>query len=79
VALVIEKSPVVAQILLLSPVAQIIQDARYTLVTHNGTTTLYQLVHNPFIVAIPFVLVGLSVVVAGYFFRKNAKYFAENI
>jgi ABC-2 type transport system permease protein len=76
--LVIAKSPLAAKVLMLNPVSQVIQDARYTLVTHQGGT-LYQLVHNPFISMIPFLVVITLALLALYYFRKSSKYFAENI
>lgn len=67
-----------AEILLLNPVAQMIQDARFTLVTQQ-TDTLYKLVQNPWLVAVPFVIVVVTVLWASIYFKKNAKYFAENV
>lgn len=78
VSFVLNFSETAAEILLLNPVAQIIQDARYTLVTQK-TDTLYKLVENPWLVAIPFTIVVVTVVVALFYFKKNAKYFAENV
>lgn len=78
IGLVLDQSQVAGKLLLLSPVAQIIQDARYTLITPQ-TQTLYSLIHKPYIIAIPFVIVILAVVVAVIYFRKNSKNFAENI
>jgi ABC-2 type transport system permease protein len=76
--LVTGKSLLVGKIIMLSPVAQIIQDARYALVTHQ-TETLYSLVSNPFLEAVPFLITGVLAVIAVWYFRKNSKYFAENI
>lgn len=78
ISMVIAKSEFAAQILLLNPLAQIIQDARYNLVTHQTTTT-DGLIDNPFIAAIPHIIVVVSIVVATLYFRKNSKYFAEKV
>ncbi len=77
-SMVIEQSEVAAKILLLSPVAQIIQDARYNLITHQTVTT-ENLIDNPLIVAIPLTFVVVSIVFASWYFRRNQKYFAENV
>ena len=72
-------SHVIAKLLMLSPMAQIIQDARYVLVTHSQPTigTLYD--NNPLIWALP---VGASVLMAlcaALYFKKRSKYFAEEV
>lgn len=77
-SLVLDQSETAARILMLSPVAQIIQDARYTLITPQ-TTTLYNLVHKPLLIAVPFTLVALCIASAIFYFKKRSKYFAEDI
>lgn len=77
-SLVIDKSPTAAKLLMLNPVAQVIQDARYALITHEGGT-LYQLIGDPFVILIPFLIVLILATTAVYYFRKSSKYFAENI
>ena len=76
--LVIAFSPLAAKLMFLNPVAQIIQDARYTLVTHN-TVTIHNFVQNGLIVALPFLIVLTTAIVAAWYLKKSAKYFAENI
>lgn len=77
--MIIEKGGIMAaQILLLSPVAQIIQDARYNLITHQTTTTT-GLIDNPLIQLIPFMIVAVTVLFATLYFKKTQKYFAENV
>lgn len=77
-SLVMEKSLEAAQVMLLNPVAQIIQDARYNTVTHQTTTT-DSLIQNPLFASIPYVIVFLSIVFASWYFKKSQKYFAENV
>lgn len=67
-----------AALLLLNPVAQIIQDARYVLVTHQSVR-LSDLASSPFIQIVPFVVVLSFAVFASYYFKKNAGYFSENV
>lgn len=66
------------EILILSPVAQIIQDLREILVT-NQTLTIGEVYHNEAMRLVP---VGMTVVIAilaAYYFRKRSRYFAEEI
>lgn len=78
VSLVVVQSDTVAKILLMNPMAQIIQDARYVLVTPDSIR-LYDLTANPWLVAVPFIIVALLVVVASIYFKKSSQYFAENV
>jgi len=68
----------VATLLLLNPVAQIIQDARYALVTHQSVR-LSDLAISPLVQLIPFVIVITFAIFASYYFKKNAGYFSENV
>ena len=77
-SLVADKSQLAAKIMLLNPVAQIIQDSRYVLVT-PATDTLYKLTHNWFIVLIPLAIILVVIISAGLYFRANARNFAENV
>lgn len=77
-SMVMHESILAAQLIMLNPVAQIIQDVRHVVVTHDAIT-VYQVAPNVWLVAIPFVIVVLSVAIAGWYFRKCADSFAENI
>lgn len=71
-------SPLAAKILMLNPIAQVIQDIRYNLIT-TETITSWSLSNNIFIKLIPLLITAL-VLVFGYFvFNKKSKYFAEEI
>ena len=63
--------------LLMNPVAQIIQDARYALVT-TDTITLWSAVAN-WKVVVPFFVVVIVAILGSIYFKKNQKYFAEEI
>lgn len=78
VSLVINQSLTAAKLLLLNPVAQVIQDGRYNLVTHQTATT-NTLINNPFAVAVPYIIVIISIIFASLYFKKSSKYFAENV
>jgi ABC-2 type transport system permease protein len=77
-SLVVAKSPLAAKLMLLNPIAQIIQDARFVLVTPQ-TETLLKLSHNWLAIVAPPALILLTIVTASLYFRASAKYFAENV
>lgn len=66
------------KIIMINPMAQAIQDARYAAVTHQ-TTTVYQLFGGGWYKFIPFIIVGVTLIVGVVYFRRESKYFAENI
>lgn len=77
-SIVIQESPLAAKIMLLNPVAQIIQDARYILITPS-TDTLLKLTDNLVVVAVPLVIILIAIIGASRYFRSSAKSFAENV
>jgi ABC-2 type transport system permease protein len=77
-SLAIEKSELIAKLLLLNPVAQVIQDIRYVVITPE-TQTISSLFNNGWAVLIPLSIVVAIFIVGLLYFRKNSKYFAENI
>ena len=78
VQMVLEKSQIAGQVLLLNPVAQAIQDARFNAVTKDAITT-NQLFSNPLWLATPYLIIVVVVVLAVWYFKKSQKYFAENV
>lgn len=78
ISMVVSQSEIAAKILLLNPVAQIIQDARYNIVTHQTITT-DKLVESWLIASIPYVIVVVFIAFASWYFKKNQAYFAENV
>lgn len=77
-ALVIEKSEFAAKILLLNPIAQIIQDARDVLVT-SQTDTFEDIFSSGWYRLIPIGITLLLIVVAAWYFRKQSPKFAEEV
>ncbi|HMH30873.1 MAG TPA: ABC transporter permease [Methylomirabilota bacterium] len=68
-----------AKILILNPMAQIIQDARYVLVTKD-TDTIYTLWGGDrWIWLIPIGITVVTALAAAAYFRKQSKYFAEEV
>lgn len=70
--------PAAAKIMLLNPIAQIIQDVRFLLITHE-TTTVWNCVGSPILRILPIILVFLILLFASIYFRKRSKSFAEEV
>lgn len=71
-------NPLLQQLLMLNPMAQAIQDARYLLISHQ-VPTVQHIFGNGWLAIIPY-LVPLVILVCGVlYFKKEARYFAENI
>lgn len=70
--------PIAAKIILLNPISQIIQDIRYCLITTKADT-IWSSTENPFLRAIPFIVVIVFLVWGSWYFRKKSKRFAEEI
>jgi ABC-2 type transport system permease protein len=66
------------KIIMLNPMAQSVQDARYSAITHQ-TRTIYQVFGGGWYRFIPFFMVALVILGGVLYFRKESKYFAENI
>ncbi len=67
-----------AKILMLNPVAQIIQDVRYLAVTKQ-TETISSLYGTQLIRLVPLGITLLAILTAAYYFRKRQAYFAEEV
>lgn len=78
IALVVAVSPSAAQLMILNPAAQIIQDARYFVVTHD-TITISTIFNNAWTHLIPLAIVTVVAVVGGLYFKKKSPGFAEEI
>ena len=78
VSLVADKSKLAAQVLLLNPVAQSIQDIRYVLITPQ-TKTLLDLYHDGLIWLVPISIVIIVTTLSSVYFRNQSKNFAENV
>ena len=59
----------IAKLLMINPVAQIIQDALYSSISHDTVTTS-GFIDNPFYVAIPYLIVAAALVFATLYFQK---------
>lgn len=66
------------KILMINPLAQVIQDVRYSAVTHQ-TKTVYKVFNGGFYEFIPFII-GVILLAGGIaYFKKHADHFAEDI
>lgn len=75
---VIQKNETLAKLILLNPLAQIIQDARHGLIT-SETTTTYKLFEGGWYWTLPFVFVLLAAVLGVTYFRGRSASFAEEV
>jgi ABC-2 type transport system permease protein len=67
-----------AKILMLNPVAQIIQDVRFLLVT-DQTQTISSLYGGHAIRLVPFGITAAAIILAAYYFKKRQPFFAEEV
>ncbi len=77
VSMVIETSAFAAKIILLNPIAQVIQDVRWSLITTEATTTVSFVGGWAELFAIGLVL--FIFIVGALTFRKRSRFFAEEI
>lgn len=68
---------IASQIILLNPIAQVIQDVRYNLIT-DATITTWSLIDWPLCI-FPILFVILVLLLAALFFRHRSKRFAEEV
>lgn len=74
------KSPTFQKLILLNPMAQAIQDARYAVVSHDANViTISRVFDGGLYRLIPFTLILLILIGGIFYFRKESRYFAENI
>lgn len=71
-------SLLIAKVMMLNPVAQIIQDARFNAISDQTITTT-SFIDTWYIAIIPYIFVIVTIVCATFYFKKHQKYFAENV
>ena len=77
VSMVTAASPFIAKIILLNPIAQVIQDVRYNLITHEAITSWNYM--GVWMSLIPLGIIAVVAVVAIVWFKKKSPYFAEEV
>jgi ABC-2 type transport system permease protein len=75
---VTNKSLLLGKIFISNPVAQIIQDARYMLIS-TKTETVYTTFHSVWAWLIPIAIVIVTGLISILYFKRQSPYFAENI
>lgn len=78
ISMVANSNLTAAKILLINPIAQIIQDVRYFLIT-TETMTIWQFFSSHFIKIIPLLIVVFSIILGSFYFKKKSKSFAEEV
>lgn len=78
ITMVLSQSVNIAKGLMLNPVAQIIQDMRYLLV-HPANLTTWNIIDNPILVCVPYLLPFIILGVGYKVFKKQADSFAEKV
>ncbi len=68
-----------AQLLMLSPIAALFQQARAQVVGHDHVVTADQVFSNPIYIALPYIVVAAVLIFATLYFKKSQKYFAERV
>ncbi len=66
------------KLILLNPMAQAIQASRYALVSHE-TLTFEKVFGNYYMLIIPLFIIVFTLLTGTIYFKKESKYFAENI
>lgn len=77
--MVMEFNDRAAQFLMLSPIAVLFQEARAQVVGHANVITATQLFSNPIYIAIPYVIIAITIVFAIIYFKNNQSKFAESV
>ena len=77
-ALVFSQSALAAKIIMLNPIAQIIQDVRYVLITPE-TQTISDVFGFAWARLIPIGIVLLLILISAWYFKSRSKYFAEEV
>lgn len=78
ITMVASSSTLAAKVILLNPIAQVIQDVRYFLITDQAVTT-WNFLNNPFIKFVPIIIVVVVLILGSLYFRRKSKFFAEEV
>lgn len=78
ISMVVSYSENAARLIMLNPIAQVIQDIRYNLIT-SSTMTIWDVVPDHLLCLIPFMIVAVVFLLGVVIFHKKSKYFAEEI
>lgn len=76
--IVANQSELAAQLLLFSPVAQVIQDVRYFLITPDSLT-MWQITDSVWFLLAPFAIIAIATTVGAWYFKISQAKFAEDV
>jgi ABC-2 type transport system permease protein len=76
--LVTSRSKLLGKILILNPVAQLMQDARYMLIS-TKSATIYSVYHNVWMWAVPILIVIFAAIISVVYFKNQSPNFAEDV
>lgn len=77
--MVMQFNETAGHILMLSPIAVIVQSARAQLIGNESVVTADQLFSNPIWIVLPYIIIAAIIVLASWYFRKNQAKFSEQI
>ena len=78
VTMIANTSAFAAKLILLNPIAQVIQDVRYNLITTEAIT-IWNYLKNPVAIAVPFIITFVTLILGSIYFRRASKFFAEEV
>jgi len=78
ISMVANSSDLAAKIILINPIAQIVQDARFFLITNESVTT-WGYLDNPVLSVLPIIIVVAILTLGSLYFRYKSKFFAEEV
>ena len=78
ISMVANSSDLAAKVILMNPIAQIIQDARFFLITNESVTT-WGYLDNPVLSILPVLIVIMVLILGSLYFRYKSKFFAEEV
>ena len=79
ITMVTNNHPEIAKIMMLSPVAQSIQDIRHNLISPTTVPTTWTMIDQWYIAIIPVIITIILLIVGVLYFNKNSKNFAEEL
>lgn len=78
ITLVVAMSPLISKIMILNPIAQIMQDARHLIITQDAVT-IGGIYGNTFARLMPLAIVIIFALISSVYFKKKSPSFAEEI
>lgn len=78
ITMVANTSKLAAKVILIDPIAQVIQDVRFCLITKE-TITIWNFIDSQIVKLAPFLIVAIVLFCGSLYFRRKSKKFAEEI